>query len=34
MVALNATKETKIEDVGIMMALIGGLGIAYALVGV
>ena len=34
MVALNATKETKIEDVGIMMALIGGLAIAYALVGV
>ena len=34
MVALNATKETKIEDVGIMIALIGGLAIAYALVGV
>ena len=34
MVALNATKETKIEDVGIMVALIGGLAIAYALVGV
>ena len=34
MVALNATKETTIEDVGIMMALIGGLAIAYALVGV
>ena len=34
MVALNATKETTIEDVGIMMALIGGLATAYALVGV
>ena len=34
MVALKATKETTIEDVGIMMALIGGLAIAYALVGV
>ena len=34
MVALNATKETTIEDVGIMMSLIGGLAIAYALVGV
>ena len=34
MVALKATKETTIEDVGIMMALIGGLATAYALVGV
>ena len=34
MVALKATKETTIEDVGIMMALIGGLATAYAFVGV